>query len=223
MTEISKNRQVTLPKESESLQMSGDQIIQNPDTAYDTVITIPIDPERAWSGRFGITRMGEVGNGYAGLLLPQMYDPILNEDLRSLPVGADEPKRLAVGDTIIDGKGDVKVVEIDEDTKTILFESAYSSENGIPMHYTWQIRVIEGGGENSSSIISRTRMENLKYPKFGKFLWPKIDKHAMKIMGEGIARDDSDTSKKPLKKRIGAKALVGAGKLRDYKKRRSQK
>jgi hypothetical protein len=167
--------------------------------------------------------MGEVRDGYAGLLLPPKYDPILNEEFRSLPVDAAEPKRLEVGDVITDGKGNVQVMEIDEDTRTILFESVYSSENGKPMHYTWQIKIEEGSDGNSSDITSRTRMENLKHPKVGRVLWPKIDRHAMKILGEGIARDDSDTSKQSLREKIGANALIGMGKVRDYKRGRSKK
>lgn len=205
--------------------MSGDHIIPNPDVAYDTVVTLPIDAERAWSGRFGVTRMGEVGKGYAGLLLPQRFDPILNEDLRSLPVGADEPRRLAVGDVITDGKGDVRVVEIDEDTSTILFESVYAPGAGQnkPMHYTWQIRVGAGEAEGTTVMTSRTRMEGLKYPRIGRLLWPKVDTFASRILAEGIARDDADTSKPPLRRIIGIKALAAAGKVRDLKRKRSRK
>lgn len=220
MSETNQNQQT----KTEALPMSGDQIIQNPDVAYDTTVTLPIDAVRAWSGRFGITRMGEVGNGYAGPLLPQRYDPILNEELRSLPADAEEPKRLSVGDEITDGKGPVRVLEIDDENQIILFESIYPSEGGKePMHYTWQIKVSEGDEPNSAVVFSRTRMENLQHPKLGRFLWPKVDKTAMKILGEGIARDDSDTSKQPLKKRIGTKALAAAGKARAYKKSRAQK
>lgn len=222
MTEIIQDRQIAPSITTESIMMSGDTIIQNPDVAYDTLINVPITPELAWSGRFGVARMGEVGKGYAGLLLPQMYDPILRDDLKSLPVGADEPKRLVVGDVITDGKGDVAVLEIDEQTRTILFESVYfsESEGSKPMHYTWQIRIGNGIEGKSATMLSRTRMADLKNPRLGKFLWPKVDRIAMKILAEGIARDDSDITRPPLKRIIGAKALLAAGKARDYKRAR---
>lgn len=213
----------TLPEINTLLKMSGDHIIENPDVAYDTTVSLAVPPQQAWSGRFGVTRMGEVENGYAGLLLPQMYDPILREDLRSLPVGADEPKRLTVGDVITDGKGNVKVLEIDDETKTILFESVYDFESASakPMHYTWQIRICEGNDSNSALMLARTRMEHLKNPRLGRFIWPRVDKIASKVLAKGIERDDSDTSRKHLKTRLGAKAISAAGKARDYRQKRS--
>jgi|GEM_PF-3463675 len=220
-----KDREQDVPRETDtSLLMSGDLIIQNPEVAYDTVVDLRVSADKAWSGRFGVTRMGEVADGYAGLLLPQIYDPILRENLRSLPEGADEPKQLEVGDVITDGKGDVQVVEIDDETRTILFESVYSpqSDGKKPMHYTWQIRIEKGVDGGPPTMLSRTRMEDLKNPRAGKFLWPRVDKMAVKILAEGIARDDSDTSRKPLKSRLGARAINGAGKIATYKRARFQ-
>lgn len=221
----SENAPPNIPEGIRHLEMSGDYIIQAPDVAYDTTVTLAVSADQAWSGRFGVTRMGEVESGYAGLLLPQMYDPILREDLRSLPVGADDPKQLSVGDVITDGKGNVKVVEVDDETRTILFESVYDADSSgdKPMHYTWQIRISQGENTDSAVMLSRTRMENLKNPKLGRFIWPRVDRVANRVLAKGIERDDSNAAPKPLKARAGALAIVATGRARDYKQARKER
>lgn len=205
--------------------MSGDGIIPQPDAAWDTTIVVQKPLDEAWSGRFGITRMGAVGEGYAGLLLPQRLDPLLPEHLRSLPKDAThEPKRLQVGDTIPDSHKDDRseVVELDDDHRTIVFETRWKSENSKPgLHYTWQVTARPGETEGTTELIARTRMENLKRPALGRLLWPRIDRFAMKFIGEGISRDDSlPEPRATMGRRLGNLAIKTAGKI---KARRDQK
>lgn len=220
------NIEILNPEEA-SLPMSGDSIIANPDVSYDTAIIVPTSVDEAWSGRFGITRMGMVGEGFAGPLLPQRLDPIMPEQFRSLPANAPEPKRLQVGDTMPDGHRDdrAKVVELDDEEMTMVFETKWTSKTEKPaLHYTWQLTVRAGAEDNTAVILARTRMENVKHSRVGQAIFPRADRYAMRMIGEGVSRDDTaPVSRDTLKQRLGSKAILSAGKLKTFKSQRSTK
>lgn len=198
--------------------MSGDTIIPEPDLAWDTPVAVPKSPEEAWSGRYGITRMGSVEDGLAGPLLPQRFDPVIPPHMRSLAADAPEPRQLQVGDTIPDGyPGSVgTVVEINDELKTMVVDTWWPSKKGKPgLHYTWQLTVEPGADADTSTIIARTRMENVAHKAAGK-LWPTVDRYAMRLIAEGVGRDDA-APKAPLtlRQKLGSNALAAAGKVRD--------
>ena len=207
--------------------MSGDSIIANPDIAYDTAIVLPVSPDEAWAGRFGITRMGAVTEGYAGPLLPARFDQILPEHMRSLPADAPEPKRLKVGDSIPDGHKDDRatVVQLDEEARTMVLDMQWTSKNHKPgLHYTWQLTVEPGESDNTAMVVARTRMENIKHNRAGQLVFPYIDRYAMKIVGEAISRDDSaPLPKQTMKQKIGSKALQATGTFKTARARHSTK
>ncbi len=184
--------------ESSSAPMSGDYIIEHPEAAWDTTVIVPVSPEEVWSGRLGITRMGPLSEGGAGVPLPPRLDKYLPggklKDFRSLPDDAPMPRELHVGDSVPDGHKDDRavVVERDDGARTIVFDMQWSPKGEQPgLHYTWQLQVEEGSASGTTNLTARTRMEHLKRPELWAKFGPGIDRSAMKLISEGIARDES--------------------------------
>lgn len=198
--------------------MTGDAIISNPDLAWDTPVVVTKTPDEAWAGRYGITRMGSVEDGLAGPLLPQRFDPVLPPHMRSLVADAAEPRRLQVGDTVPDGyPGSVgTVVELDDEQKTMVIDTIWPSKKGKPgLHYTWQLTVEPGAEEGTSTILARTRMEHVAHKTVGK-LWPSVDRYAMRLIVEGVSRDDqAPQTPATLRQKLGTRAIAAAGRIKD--------
>lgn len=206
--------------------MSGDTIIPSPDLAWDTPVVVSKTAEEAWAGRYGITRMGSTQDGLAGPLLPRRFDPVLPPHMRSLAVDAPEPRRLQVGDTIPDGYPNSvgTVIELDDERRTMVIDTLWPSKKGRPgLHYTWQLTVEPGAEEGTSVIVARTRMENVVHTTVGR-LWPKVDTYAMRLIAEGVSRDDlAPTAPATLRQKLGAYAVTATGRILDRRReKRSQ-
>lgn len=201
--------------------MSGDGIIADPDLAWDTSVVVSRSPDKAWAGRYGITRMGSVEDGLAGPLLPQRFDPVLPPHMRSLAADAPEPRRLQIGDTVPDGKpGSVgTVVELDDGRKTIVIDTQWPSNKGRPgLRYTWQLTVEPGVEDDTSVIVARTRMVGVAHKSVGK-IWPIADKYAMRLIAEGVGRDDlAPQAPLTLRQRLGARAMAAVGRRMDRRR-----
>lgn len=201
--------------------MSGDVIIPNPDLAWDTSVVVSKPPDQAWAGRYGIIRMGSVQDGLAGPLLPQRFDPVLPLHMRSLAADAPEPRRLQVGDMVPDGyPGSVgTVVELDDELRTMVIDTQWPSKKDRPgLHYTWQLTVEPGTEDDSSILVARTRMEHVTHKTVGR-LWPRVDRYAMRLVAEGVSRDDlAPTSPPTLGRKLGAFAIIAAGKVMDRRR-----
>lgn len=201
--------------------MSGDHIIEHPQVAWDTTVTVPATPEEVWSGRLGVTRMGPLSEGGAGVPLPPRLDKYLwggkLADFRSLPNDAPLPRQLQVGDSVPDGHKDDRaiVTERDDEARTVVFDMQWSSKGEKPgLHYTWQLQVQEGDVPGTTNLTARTRMENLKRPDLWTKLGPGMDRSAMKLISEGIARDEEsahDFAERELKTRRMIAGAVGGG------------
>lgn len=181
------------------LFMSGDDIIVNPEVAWDTTIVVPKPLDEVWEGRYGVSRMGAVDEGYAALALPRRYDPMLSKKLRSLPVGGPLPKQLVEGDAIPDGHGSdravVRYINSEGPEKSVVFETEWTKKDGTKgLHYVWEVSAKEGDSPDQTIVTTRTYMENLKHPRAAALFGPSIDRFAMKLVGEGLARDDTDPS-----------------------------
>ena len=207
--------------------MSGDIIIPHPDLAWDTPVETSRTPDEAWAGRYGVTRIGSIEDGLAGPLLPQRFDPVLPPHMRSLAADAPEPRRLQVGDTVPDRyPGSVgTVVEIDDEQRTMVIDTQWPSKNGKPgLHYTWQLTVRQGVGDNgTSTIVARTRMENVTHKTVGR-IWPKVDAYAMRLIAEGVGRDDlAPRAPSSLRQKFGARVIAATGRILDKRRqKRSQ-
>lgn len=209
------------PDQEDVPPMSGDAIIANPDLAWDTTVVVPKTPDEAWAGRYGIIPMGSVEDGLAGPLLPQRFDPVLPPHMRSLAVDAPEPRRLRIGDTVPDGKpGSVgTVVELDDERKTMVIDTQWPSKKGRPgLRYTWQLTVGPGMEDGTSLVTARTRMEHVTHKAIGK-MWPAADRYAMRLVAEGVGRDDWAPEATPtLQRKIGAYAIGTAGRVMDRRR-----
>ena len=191
--------------------MSGDYIIEHPDVELNTSVVVPRPPQEVWAGRLGITRMGPIGEGGAGVPIPPRLDKYLVgkklREFRSLPDDAPLPRQLQVGDSVPDGHKDDRavVVERDDEARSILFDMQWSPRKGKEgLHYTWQLLAEEGENPGTTNLTARTRMENVKHPELWARFGPSIDRSAMKLISEGITREEPNTaeSKQKLRRQI---------------------
>ncbi len=202
--------------------MSGDAIIAEPDLVWDTTLPVAKPPDEAWAGRYGITRMGSVQDGLAGPLLPRRFDPVLPPHMRSLAKDAPAPRRLRLGDMVPDGKpGSIgTVVELDDERRTMVIDTQWPSKHDKPgLRYTWQLNVIPYK-DNTSLLVARTRMVHVAHKTVGR-VWPLADWYAMRLIAEGVERDDLAPEAPPtLCRKLGAYAMVVAGQLLDKRRDR---
>lgn len=159
--------------------------------------------------------MGSVEDGLAGPLLPQRFDPVLPPHMRSLVTGAPEPRRLRIGDTVPDGyPGSVgTLVGLDDERRTMVIDTWWPSKKGTPgLHYTWELTVEPGAENDTSTLIAKTRMEHVVHKRVGKKLWPLIDRYAMRLIAEGVSRDDLAPKAPPtLRQQLGTRVIAAAG------------
>lgn len=197
--QISRPPQIEVLKPEEApLPMSGDSIIANPDVAYDTSVIVPLSIEEVWSGRLGITRMGPLDENGAGLPTPPRLDKYFRGEkirgFRSLPDDAPIPRQLEVGDSMPDGHKDDRavLVERDDEARSMVFDMQWTPKPGKvdALHYTWQLWLTEGETPGTTILTARTRMENISHPEIWAKYAPRADQMAMRVIAEGITRDD---------------------------------
>lgn len=184
--------------EEDYAPMSGDSIIEHPDVSYDTRVIVPLSVEEVWSGRLGITRMGPLDENGAGLPTPPRLDRYFRggkiSQFRSLPDDAPLPRQLEVGDSMPDGHKDDRalLVERDDEARSMVFDMQWTPKPGKQdaLHYTWQLWLTEGETPGTTILTARTRMENIAHPEVWAKYAPRADQMAMRVIAEGITRDD---------------------------------
>lgn len=194
---------------------TGDSLIDNPDAEWILSTDFPVSKDELWSGRMGITRIGPGNEGYAGYLLPENLHQMVKDSKLDYVLPADDkkdspelPRQLKVGDSIKDGNGSEKatVIILDDDTKHMLLESKwYEDTDRKPMHYTWEVFAVDGDEINSSKLITKMRMNGMKYPKTWQKIGPLADRLVMELARHTIT---GNTVQQNYPRKIGAAALI---------------
>ncbi|HSX06455.1 MAG TPA: hypothetical protein VLG92_01925 [Candidatus Saccharimonadia bacterium] len=175
-----------------------------------------IDEAWDWVSRMGLVGGEEVG-GERGTGWGFPNSRWVPRTLRS-PATLDGTRVLEAGARVRDAPRDsyAEVVEIDHDSRTILFKSDWPQKdpNAEPILYTYRITLEPGWG--GTIMTTDMRATNVRHPRLMQMFGQPLDAQAMKMFGRGLTRhvdpeQAAIADRDRTRKHIGSAAAIGVG------------